>query len=241
MMSQTINSAFNRIDKTPWAPGGMGVVTRRFSANRAYDKLIGLSTVVLVAALFGWLVVPRPLAFACLFVAFGLAMASWFRMGWAKFLAPAYAVTEGIALGAISAAYATLGGGIVPMAVVFTGAVFVACLLLYRTGLVRVTPRFASLAFMGIAGIVAVSILSLFISIPGVNSFGTVGLIFGALCLGVAVLSLFTDFEYVRRSEMLGVSAEGEWAAAFAMLTAMVLVYLSMLRILASAYGGRRS
>jgi hypothetical protein len=29
--------------------------------------------------------------------------------------------------------------------------------------------------------------------------------------------------------------------AAFAMLTALVLVYLSMLRILASFYGGRRS
>jgi uncharacterized YccA/Bax inhibitor family protein len=241
MMSQTINSAFNRIDKNPWAPGGMGVVTPRFSANRAYDKLIALSTVVLVAAIFGWLVVPAGLAFACVFVAFGLAIASWFRMGWAKFLAPAYAVTEGIALGAISASYATLGHGIVPTAMVFTAAVFVACMVLYRTGLVRVTPRFASLAFMGILGIVAVSVLSLFISIPGVNSFGSFGLIFGALCLGVAVLSLFTDFDYVRRSEMLGVSADAEWAAAFAMLTAMVLVYLSMLRILASAYGGRRN
>jgi uncharacterized YccA/Bax inhibitor family protein len=240
-MSQQINSAFKRIDTTPWAPAGMGTPTPRFSANRAYDKLIALSTIVLVAAVFGWLVVPAGLAFACLFVAFGLALVSWFRMGWAKVLAPAYAVTEGIALGAISAAYATLGHGIVPTAMVFTAAVFVACMVLYRTGLVRVTPRFASLAFMGIIGIVAVSVLSLFISIPGVNSFGSFGLIFGALCLGVAVLSLFTDFDYVRRSEALGVSAEGEWAAAFAMLTAMVLVYLSMLRILASAYGGRRS
>jgi uncharacterized YccA/Bax inhibitor family protein len=239
-MSQTINSAFNRIDKNPWGSpiGSPTAPLERFSATRAYDKLILLSTIVLVSAIFGWLVVPTGLAFACIFVAFGLALVSWFRMGWAKVLAPAYAVTEGIALGAISAAYATLGNGIVPTAIVFTAAVFVACLVLYRTGLVRVTPRFASLAFMGIIGIVAVSLLSVFISIPGVNSFGSFGLIFGALCLGVAVLSLFTDFDYVRRSEMLGVSAEGEWAAAFAMLTAMVLVYLSMLRILAS--GGRR-
>jgi uncharacterized YccA/Bax inhibitor family protein len=245
-MSQTINSAFNRIDKNPWgSPVGSPMAPmQRFSATRAYDKLIALSTVVLVAAIFGWLVVPVGLAYACIFVAFGLAMVSWFRMGWAKFLAPAYAVTEGIALGAISAAYATVGHGIVPTAIVFTGAVFVACLFLYRTGLVRVTPRFASMAFIGVVGIVAVSILSLFISIPGVNSFGqhsSIALIFGVLCLGVAVLSLFTDFAYVQRSQALGASAEGEWAAAFAMLTALVLVYLSMLRILASAYGGRRS
>jgi uncharacterized YccA/Bax inhibitor family protein len=175
-----------------------------------------------------------------MFIAFGLVMVSWFRMQWAKYLAPAYAVAEGVALGAISAAYATVGHGIVPVAMVFTAAVFLACLALYRTGLVRVTPRFAAMAAIGIIGIVAVSLLSLFISIPGVNSFGSFGLIFGALCLGVAVLSLFTDFDYVRRSEMLGVSADAEWSAALAMLTALVLVYLSMLRILASAYGGGR-
>jgi uncharacterized YccA/Bax inhibitor family protein len=239
-MSQTINSAFNRIDRAPWAP--MGVATPRFVANRAYDKLIALSTIVLVAAIFGWLVVPTGLAFACIFIAFGLAIVSWFRMGWAKYLAPAYAVTEGIALGAISAAYATLGGGIVPAAVVFTGAVFVGCLVLYRTGLVRVTPRFASLAFIGILGIVAVSVLSLFISVPGLNNVhSSVSLVLGVVFLGVAILSLFTDFEYVRRSEMLAVPAEAEWAAAFAMLTAMVLVYLSLLRILGYAYGGRRT
>jgi uncharacterized YccA/Bax inhibitor family protein len=239
-MSQTINSAFNRIDKNPWGSpvGGMRAPTERFSATRAYDKLIALSTVVLVAAIFGWLAVPRGIAIACIFVAFGLVLVSWFRMQWAKYLAPAYAVAEGVALGAISASYANIGHGIVPTAMVFTAAVFVTCLVLYRTGLVRVTPRFAAMAGMGAMGIIAVSVLSLFISIPGVNSFGAFGLVFGALCLGVAVLSLFTDFDYVRRSEALGVSAEGEWAAALAMLTALVLVYLSMLRILASAYGG---
>jgi uncharacterized YccA/Bax inhibitor family protein len=238
-MSQTINRAFNRIDTTWGSPvGAVMAPTRRFQANRAYDKLIALSTIVLVAAVFGWLVVPTGVAFGCIFVAFGLVLVSWFRMQWAKYLAPAYAVTEGIALGAISAAYATVGHGIVPTAMVFTAGVFLACLFLYRTGLVRVTPRFAALAVMGAVGIIAVSVLSLFISIPGVNSFGPIGLLFGALCLGVAVLSLFADFDFVRRSEMLGVSADGEWAAAFAMLTALVLVYLSMLRILASAYGG---
>jgi len=36
------------------------------------------------------------------------------------------------------------------------------------------------------------------------------------------------------------VSAEAEWAAAFAMMTALVLVYISMLRILGAAYGGGR-
>ena len=134
------------------------------------------------------------------------------------------------------------GHGIVPLAIVFTAAVFVGALVLYRTGLVRVTPRMMSLAFMGALGLVAVGVLSLVgLSLPGVNSFGTAGLVFGVIALAIAVLNLFTDFQYITNAEAAGLSADAEWAAAFAMMTALVLVYISMLRILAGAYGGRRN
>jgi uncharacterized YccA/Bax inhibitor family protein len=215
--------------------------TRPFSAARAYDKLIVLAIIALVTGIFGYVAVPVGLAFVCMIAAFVLVVVSWFRMGWAKVIAPAYAVLEGVALGAISAEYATLGHGIVPTAIVFTAAVFAAGLVLYRTGLVRVTPRMVSLAMMGGFGIMAVALLSLLgLSLPGVNDFGTFGLLFGIFALAVGVLNLFTDFEYVHRSEQLGVSADAEWSAAFAMMTALVLVYISILRILAAAYGGRR-
>jgi uncharacterized YccA/Bax inhibitor family protein len=231
-----------------WGGGGWGngpsaaaTGTRAFSSARAYDKLTVLCTIALVAGIFGYLAVPIGLAFVCMLGAFALAMLSWFRMRWAKVIAPAYSVLEGIALGAVSAEYATFGHGIVPTAIVFTAAVFVGALVLYRTGLVRVTSRMVSLAFMGCMGLVAVSVLSLIgLSLPGVDSLGTAGLLFGIFALAVAVLNLFTDFEYVRQSENLAVSAEAEWAAAFAMMTALVLVYISILRILGSMYGGGR-
>jgi uncharacterized YccA/Bax inhibitor family protein len=201
--------------------------------------LVVLCIIALVSAAVGYVAVPIGLAFACMIGAFALVLVSWFRMRWARVIAPAYSVLEGIALGAISSEYASLGHGIVPTAIVFTAGVFVAALVLYRTGLVRVTPRMMSLAFMGCLGLVAVGILSVFgLSLPGVNSFGSAGLIFGVIALGIAVLNLFTDFEYVNRSEQLRVSADAEWAAAFAMMTALVLVYISILRILGAAYGG---
>lgn len=242
-MSTTINSAFKRIDteyRGNWgAPvGAPRVQVEPFRASRAFDKLITLSTITLVAAVVGAFAVPPGVAFACIAVAFVIVLVSWFRMRWAKVLAPAYAVFEGVALGAISSAYASFGHHIVPIAVVFTAAVFVAALSLYRTGLVRVTPRMLSLAYMGAIGIIAVGVLSFFISVPGFVSFGPIGVVIGIICLAVAVLNLFADFEYVNRSESLGVSSDAEWAAAFAMLTALVLVYLSMLRILASFAGG---
>jgi uncharacterized YccA/Bax inhibitor family protein len=216
--------------------------TRPFSAARAFDKLVILSTIALVTGVFGYVAVPIGLALVCMIAAFALVVVSWFRMRWARVIAPAYAVLEGVALGAISAEYSTLGHGIVPTAIVFTAGVFVAALVLYRTGLVRVTPRMVSLALMGGLGLMAVALLSLLgLSLPGVNDFGTFGLLFGVFALAVAVLNLFTDFEYVNRSEQLGVSADAEWSAAFAMMTALVLVYISILRILGAVYGGRRS
>lgn len=247
-MSTAVGNAFKRID-TEYRSGsgslgghlgGPLAPTARFKASRAYDKVIGLTILVLVSAIAGWAVVPVGAAFGCMIVAFVVIMVAWFRIRWARWLAPVYAVTEGIALGAISGAYATLGSGIVPTAVVFTAAVYLGALVAYRTGLVRVTPRMVTMAMMGAFGIIAVSILSMFIGVPGVNSFGSLGIVFGVLCLAVAVFNLFVDFDFINRSEAMGAPAEAEWAAALAVLSALVLVYLSILRILASVYGGRR-
>src|SRR5579875_3275182 len=164
-MSNTIDSAFKRIDTTYRSQGSPltappTMVGRTFKASRVYDKVIGLTIVALIAAVAGWLVIPVGVAWACIFVAFGIVLLSWFKMQWARVLAPAYAVFEGVALGAISAAYATVGHGIVPVAIIFTATVFVTTLALYRSGLVRVSPRMVSMAIMGAMGIMVVAFLS---------------------------------------------------------------------------------
>jgi len=258
-MTTAMRSAFQRIDTEYEAPpttapapapaGGWpgqhdpartGTV-ETFSANRAYDKLIGLCTLALASGVVGYFAVPVGAAYGFMVVAFALVLAGWFRMRWARYLAPSYSVLEGLALGSVSAAFSAFGHGVVPAAIVFTAAVFFGALILYRTGLVRVTPRMMSLAFMGALGITAVGLLSLLgLSVPGVRDLTGAGLIFSVLALGIAVLNLFTDFQYVATAEARGVTAEGEWAAAFAMMTALVLVYISMLRILGAAGGGGR-
>jgi uncharacterized YccA/Bax inhibitor family protein len=237
-MSLATDRTFKRIASDYRAGGPVSVQPGTFQAGRAYDKVAGLTLVTLIAALGGWLVLPAALTVPAIIAAFVIVVVGWFKMSWAKVLAPAYALCEGVALGGISAAYATIGSGIVPTAIVFTGGVFVAALFAYRSGLVRVTPRFVSFAFMGAIGLLLVGALSFFISIPGLATFGPLGILIGVLCLVVAVSNLFVDFSYITRAEAMGLPAEAEWAAAFAMLTALVLVYLSILRILASMSGG---
>ncbi len=213
--------------------------TEPFSARRAYDKLLTLTVTAVVFGIVGYLFVPPGLAFGALILAFGLIIVSYFKVRWSKVIAPAYSVLEGVGLGAISASYATLGHGIVPLAIVFTAAVFLAALALYRTGLVRVTPRMTAMAMMGGFGIMIVAGLSLVgLSIPGLNSFGPLGVVFGVVFLAIAVLNLFNDFAFVDKAESAGLPAEAEWSAALAMMTALVLVYVSLLQIIASLYGG---
>ena len=113
-----------------------------------------------------------------------------------------------------------------------------AALVLYRTGIVRVTPRMTSLALMGGFGILVVAFLSLIgLSVPGVNELTGAGLVFSMLALGRGAQSLHR-LPLHHPGGGRGVSAAGEWPAAFAMMTALVLVYISMLRILGAANGG---
>lgn len=94
-----------------------------------------------------------------------------------------------------------------------------------------------SIVFIAAVFIAAVLVATLVLYRTGLVR---VGLLLGILALAIAVLNLFSDFAYVTNSETAGVSAEAEWVVAFVMMTALVLVYASILWILASAYGGRR-
>ncbi len=235
--SSTMERSFQKLSQSyapvPGAP--------TFTAAGVYDKLAGLLFLVVVCGVAGAFL-PPAIGFAGIVVGLGVVIASYFRPMWSKVLAPVYAVAEGLALGVVSRAYSSFFGGIVPLAILFTGGVFVACLAAYRTGLVKVTPRWASVAMVGAVGLITISVASMIgLNIPALSDVGSpLYLIFGIVALGIGVISLFVDFSYVEQSERLGVAVEGEWFAAFAMLTAIVLVYLEMLRILAFLYGGRR-
>ena len=74
--------------------------------------------------------------------AFGLAMVCVFKPKTSPFLAPLYAIVEGVFLGAISKAFEIQWDGIVFQAVLATVGVFFATLALYVFGVVKVTRKF---------------------------------------------------------------------------------------------------
>jgi uncharacterized YccA/Bax inhibitor family protein len=200
---------------------------------------VGILTLIAIGAGGLAFVFPVSLGFAlvCVFVAFGLALWTTFRPRMARVLAPAYAVSEGLALGVISKLYSTQSHGVVPLAIILTVALFVGVLIAYRTRMVRVTNRFISMTVVAGFALLAVLLATLLgLSLPGIGQSATGLIVFGVVYVIVAVLDLFVDFELVNRAAVAGVPAEAEWYAAFSIFLAVVMLYLGLLRIL----GGRR-
>ena len=168
---------------------------------------------------------------------FIVAMVTIYKPHLSPITAPLYAVLEGLLLGALSARYEARWAGLPMQAVGLTFMVFVAMLLVYRTGIIKVTDKFrfgVAAATGGIALFYLLSIiLSLFgVQIPLVHEAGVVGIGFSLVVVGVAALNLILDFDLIETGVGAGAPRYMEWYAAFGLLVTLVWLYLEMLRLL---------
>ncbi|MBY0228010.1 MAG: Bax inhibitor-1/YccA family protein, partial [Gemmataceae bacterium] len=116
--------------------------------------------------------------------------------------APLYAVFEGIVIGAISAIFEYQFPGIVFQATGATIGVFAAILLLYGTGVIKVTETFKAVLFSAMLAIcfvyLATLVLNLFgTTIPYLHGTGPVGIGFSVIVCIIAALSFAWDFQNV--------------------------------------------
>ncbi|NNN21692.1 MAG: Bax inhibitor-1/YccA family protein [Acidimicrobiales bacterium] len=210
--------------------------TRAFSAVETYNKVLQLVVLVMASAAIS-LVLPKSpiLIFGLIFVGLGVAIAGLRMPRKARIFAPIYAIIEGFVLGYISTYYSTLSGGIVPLAMAGTAATFFSILVAFRTGLIRVTSRFVTVTFAATVTLLVVMLTSMFVSMSTpVNGMFTF-IVFGVVYFIIACMNLLVDFAYVEIAQRSGLSAEGEWYAALCLLISLVMIYLSLLRILAGA------
>ena len=216
----------------PAPPVGTG--TRRFTADGALNKAGLLGLVALVVGAVAYIAnAPVGLAWGGMFVALGVGLWCAFSPRRAPVLAPVFAVVEGFVLGVISRFYADQSAHGVTLAIVGTVAVVAAVWAVYRTGLVRVGPRFFRTTLVAGVGMLAVMITAILTG-WGLSGIGGL-LIFGVLYLILAVMNLFVDFSFVDQAEAAGLDADAEWYSAFMILQSSMMVYLALLRI----FGGR--
>ncbi|MGQ0615894.1 MAG: Bax inhibitor-1/YccA family protein [Acidimicrobiia bacterium] len=178
----------------------------------------------------GWLILP-------VLAGFGLVILSSFKPHLARFTAPAYAVLEGIVVGAISHAYDATYNGIVLQAVGATAGVFVVMLALYGLRIIRVTDRLRRTvigATLGICVFYGISLLfSLFGATPTFFRDGSVlGIVISLVIAAVAAFNLALDFDMIDKSAQAGAPRSFEWFGALALTVTIVWLYLEMLRLI---------
>jgi uncharacterized YccA/Bax inhibitor family protein len=127
--------------------------------------------------------------------------------------------------------------GIVMQAVIGTFGVFAGMLVVYKTGAIRVTPKFTRWLLGAMIGVLVLMVANwvAFLFTPGglgLREGGTVGIIFSLVVIGVAAFSLLLDFDMADEAIRRGAPAKFAWYVAFGLLVTVVWLYLEILRLL---------
>ena len=171
-----------------------------------------------------------------------------FKPTLAQYLAPAYALLEGLVIGGISSiyndAFSAVAPGIVTQAVVLTFGTAIAMYLLYTFRIIRVTERFRSIMFAAIGGIalfyLITFVLSLFgVQVTGLHNGSLLSIGISIAITAVAALSLLLDFDRIEQGSAMGAPKYMEWYCAFGLLVTLVWLYIEILRLLGNLYGRR--
>jgi len=215
-----------------------------------------LLLLVIVGGIFGWTQVtetrlgidqtgkevfstnlPAGLFFGSMILGFVLAIGASFKPNLARFLAPAYALVQGVFVGMISRMYDARFDGIVVQAVLATVAVFAVMLVLYGMRILRATPRFTKGVIAATFGIMAVYMVGFIASLFGANMRfwnepSPLGIGISIVIVIVASLNLILDFDFIEKGVKNGLPKQMEWFAAFGLVVTLVWLYLEMLRLL---------
>jgi uncharacterized YccA/Bax inhibitor family protein len=168
---------------------------------------------------------------------FIVALVTIFKKEWAPVTAPIYALLEGLVLGGISAMTELRFPGIPMQAVGLTFGTLVALLLVYRSGIIKVTDNFRLGVVAATGGIalfyVATMIMGLFgVRFPSVFGAGPLGIGISVFVVIVAALNLVLDFDMIERGAQAGAPKYMEWYGAFALMVTLIWLYLEILRLL---------
>jgi uncharacterized YccA/Bax inhibitor family protein len=165
------------------------------------------------------------------------ALVTIFKKEWSPVTSPIYALCEGLVLGGISALLERTYPGIAIQAMGLTFGVTAVMLMLYRTGVLRATPKFTVGVVAATGGIFVVYMVDLVLGmfgrhVPLLNSAGPLGIGVSAVIVIIAALNLILDFDFVETGVHARAPKYMEWYGAFGIMVTLVWMYMEILRLL---------
>lgn len=154
-----------------------------------------------------------------------------------------YAAFEGLFVGGFSWMFTnvTLGGvnagALISQAVLGTIGVFIGMLFVYKSGAIRVTPKFTRFIVGSMIGILVLVLGNLvFTLVTGdVGPFrdgGPIAWIFSLLCIAAAAMSFLLDFDQADRLIRAGAPSKMAWGVALGLAVTLVWLYTEIIRVL---------
>ena len=166
-----------------------------------------------------------------------VALITVFKKEWSPVTAPAYALLEGLFIGAFSAMMEARFPGIVLQAVGLTFGTLASLLVAYRSGLIRVTENFKLGVVAATGGIALLYIVDIAMGFFGhsvgfIHQSSLLGIGFSVVVVIIAALNLVLDFDFIEHGVEQGAPKYMEWFAAFGLMVTLVWLYLEILRLL---------
>ncbi|MBA4856581.1 Bax inhibitor-1/YccA family protein [Nocardia farcinica] len=154
-----------------------------------------------------------------------------------------YAVAEGLFLGALSFMFTDVsfggvgGSGLIAQAVLGTFGVFAGMLVVYKTGAIRVTPRFTRMIVGATIGVVVLMLGNLIASFFtdggfGLRDGGALAIVFSLVCIAIAAFSFLLDFDAADQLIRAQAPEKAAWGVALGLTVTLVWLYVEILRLL---------
>ena len=155
----------------------------------------------------------------------------------------AYAAFEGLFVGGFSFLITGMyvggadAGALIAQAVLGTIGVFIGMLFVYKTGAIRVTPKFTRFLVGAMIGVLVLALGNLvFGLISGsagpLRDGGPIAILFSLACIGIAAFSFLLDFDQADKLVRSGAPSKMAWGVALGLAVTLVWLYTEILRLL---------
>lgn len=207
------------------------------TVSGAVNKTLMLGCILMITTVFSYMFPSQLFATVGALGGAAVFMFTSFKPHLAPVTAPLYALLKGLLVGTASAIFSMQFGGIIFQAASLTIATLLTMLLIYKSGLIKVTKKFRMGVSMAVGAIMIVYLISWIGSfvgfqVPYIHESTPIGIGITVVIIGVAALNLLLDFDNFEKGEQNAAPKYMEWYFGMGLLFTLVWLYIEFLRLL---------